>query len=117
MQCFAPAKRLLEGARFTEFVVSLDRARRAESWLGEFEQGDEWSFCLIAARMAADQERVDDETSAPEPQPGIQGESGIGCFEGREDVGRVGAAIRRSRQSDHAMEGAASGRGGRDIRG
>src|ERR1700719_4221984 len=88
-----------------------------QSWLGKFQQFDKWSFCLTAARMAADQERVDDETSAPEPQPGIQGESGIGCFEGREDVGRVGAAIRRSRQSDHAMEGAASGRGGRDIRG
>jgi hypothetical protein len=35
-----------------------------ESWLGEFEQGDRWSFCLTAGRMAADQERVDDETSA-----------------------------------------------------
>jgi transposase len=54
--------------------------------------------------MAADQERDDDETSAPEPQPGIQGESGSGRHQGREDVGRVGAAIRRSRQSDHANQ-------------
>src|ERR1700738_4585520 len=87
-----------------------------KSWLGKFQQSDKWSFCLTAARMAADQERDDDETSAPEPQPGIQGESGSGRHQWGEDVGRVGAAIRRSRQSDHAMEGAASGRGGRDIR-
>jgi transposase-like protein len=37
-----------------------------KSWLGKFQQSDKWSFCLTAARMAADQERVDDETSAPE---------------------------------------------------
>jgi hypothetical protein len=28
-----------------------------ESWLGEFEQCDKWSFCLTVARMAARQER------------------------------------------------------------
>jgi hypothetical protein len=28
-----------------------------ESWFGEFEQRDKWSFCLIVARMAARQER------------------------------------------------------------
>ena len=44
----------------------------SESWLGEFELGDKWSFCLTAARMAADQESVDDETSAPELQPGVR---------------------------------------------
>ena len=26
----------------------------SESWPGEFELGDKWSFCLTAARMAAD---------------------------------------------------------------
>jgi cytochrome b561 len=26
-------------------------------WLGNFEQGAKWSFCLTAAMMAADQER------------------------------------------------------------
>ena len=52
-------------------ILTTEWQRVGQSWLGEFEQGDEWSFCLIAARMAADQERVDDETSAPEPQPGI----------------------------------------------
>jgi hypothetical protein len=28
-----------------------------ESWLGEFGQRDKWSFCLTAARMAAEQEK------------------------------------------------------------
>ena len=42
--------------------------------------------------------------------------SGIGCPEGREDAGRIGATIRCSRQPDHAMEGAASARGCRSIR-
>ena len=29
----------------------------AESWLGEFGQGDRWRFCLTAAGMARAQER------------------------------------------------------------
>ena len=29
-----------------------------ESWLGKFEQWDKWSFCLTAARMAAEQEKL-----------------------------------------------------------
>jgi hypothetical protein len=28
-----------------------------QSWLGKFEQRDKWSFCLRAARMAAEQEK------------------------------------------------------------
>ena len=55
----------------------------------KFEQCDKWSFCLTAARMAADQERVDDETNAPEPQPGIQGESGIGCLKGERTLAKL----------------------------
>jgi hypothetical protein len=35
--------------------------------------------------------------STPEPQPGIQGEGSVGCLEGREDAGRIGTIIRRSR--------------------
>jgi hypothetical protein len=42
--------------------VNLERALNDpadvfESWLGEFGQGDRWSFCLTAARMAAGRER------------------------------------------------------------
>jgi hypothetical protein len=29
---------------------------RLMSWLGKFGQWDKWSFCLIAARLAAEQE-------------------------------------------------------------
>jgi hypothetical protein len=32
-------------------------ANGGESWLGEFEQRDKWSFCLTVAKMAARQER------------------------------------------------------------
>ena len=28
-----------------------------KSWLGKIEQGDKWSFCLMAAMMACEQER------------------------------------------------------------
>jgi hypothetical protein len=42
-----------------EIIHTVSRKRNPDR------RGDEWSFCLIAARMAADQERVDDETSAP----------------------------------------------------
>ncbi len=28
-----------------------------QSWLGKIEQGDKWSFCLMAAMMACEQER------------------------------------------------------------
>ena len=28
-----------------------------QSWLGKFGQRDKWSFCLTAARMAAEQEK------------------------------------------------------------
>ena len=30
----------------------------SESWLGKFAQSDKWSFCLTAARMAAEQEKL-----------------------------------------------------------
>jgi len=51
----------------------------------------------------------------PEPQPGIQGKGGVGCPEGREDAGRVGATIQRARQPNHAMESTAFARGCRSI--
>jgi len=42
-------------------------------------------FCLTAALVAADQED-DDETSTPEPQPGIQGKGGVGCLKGEKTL-------------------------------
>jgi hypothetical protein len=31
--------------------------KSGKSWLGKFAQQDKWSFCLIAAKKAAEQER------------------------------------------------------------
>jgi hypothetical protein len=42
----------------------------AERWLWESAQRDKWSFCLTAARMAANR-RDDEQTTAPEPHTGI----------------------------------------------
>ena len=97
-----------------------------ESWRGEFEQGDQGSFCLTAARMAADQERVDAETSTPEPPPGIQGALSTGsgaalaALKGEKTVAELARQfavhanqITPLRQAQE--EGAASGRGCRDI--
>jgi putative transposase len=74
-----------------------------ERWPGKFGQLDKWSFCLKAARMPRTR-RDHDETDAPEPLTGIQGEGGAGCAEGREDCGRAGADFRRSSQPDHDVE-------------
>ena len=40
------------------------------------------------------------QATRPEPRSGIQREGGIGWREGREDAGRVGAVVWRSRQPD-----------------
>src|SRR5271166_175592 len=63
-----------------------------ERWLGESEQSDKWIFCLSAARMPRIR-REHVETSTSDAQPGLQGEGGLGCPQGREDAGRAGAAI------------------------
>src|SRR4051794_4417982 len=60
--------------------------------------------------------RDDDETTAPEPHPGLQGEGGPGCREGREDAGRTGPAVRRACEPDHDLEGSAPGRSRRGVR-
>ena len=61
--------------------------------------------------------RSDDEAHPSEPHTGLQGESGLGRDQGREDAGRVGAAVRcPPPQSNHAMERSASRRRGRYFR-
>jgi hypothetical protein len=62
---------------------ALDRPR-SKSWLGETEQSDEWNFCLMATRMVADV-RDDEQWTTPEPQSGLQGQSGASCHERRKD--------------------------------
>src|SRR5918996_561659 len=61
--------------------------------------------------MIAERARRDhDETTAPEPQSGLQGEGGLGRHQGREDAGRVSAAVRRASQPDRAVAYAAARR-------
>ena len=55
-------------------------------------------------------------TTTPEPYAGLQGEGGFGRREGRQDAGRTGAAVRRSPEPDHDLEGPASRRRCRRVR-
>jgi hypothetical protein len=48
---------------------------KPESRTRKFEQGDKWSFCLKAAMIAANR-RDHEQTTAPEPHTGLQGEGG-----------------------------------------
>src|ERR1700722_3121092 len=60
-----------------------------KSWPRKFEQADKWSFCLIAAMIAANR-RDHEQTTASEPHSGLQGEGGPCGHQGRDDVGSVG---------------------------
>src|SRR3954468_18757908 len=59
--------------------------------------------------------RNNDQTTAPEPHTGFQGEGGFGRRQGREDAGRVGSAVRHSPQPDYPVEGAVARRCGRVV--
>ena len=48
--------------------------------------------------------------------PAFKAKVALAALKGEKTPGRIGATIRRSRQPDHAMEGAASARGCRSIR-
>src|ERR1017187_7018220 len=65
-----------------------------KSRLRKFEQVDKWSFCLKAAMIAANR-RDHEQTTAPEPQPGFQGEGGACRRQGRPDDSSTGRALRR----------------------
>ena len=52
----------------------------------------------------AEKRRADEQASAQESHSGIQGEGGPGRSQGRKNSGRVGRAVRRSSQPDHAVE-------------
>jgi transposase len=72
-------------------VSSVQRIWRThgQSWPRKFEQADKWSFCLIAAMIAANR-RDHEQTTASEPHSGLQGEGGPCGHQGRDDVGTVG---------------------------
>src|SRR5712664_344941 len=92
-----------------------------ESWSRKSGQDDKWSFCLRTAIIAANR-RDHEQTTAPEPLTGLQGEGGAGSHQGRPDDCPTGRAFRRSPQSDYGLEIAARGQrlryfriGGRDT--
>ena len=57
-------------------------------------------------------ERRKSEETEKEPQAPVQGASGAGGSEGREDTGGVVVAVRRAPEPDHAMEESAPGASG-----
>jgi flagellar motor switch protein FliN len=62
-------------ARGEVVMVDDNRLGVTKRWPGKFGQSDKWSFCLRAARVP--RIRSDNgETSTPDPQSGLQGESG-----------------------------------------
>lgn len=52
-------------------------APESQSWLGKSEQGAKWIFCLTGSQGWLLNRRDDEQTTAPEPHTGLQGE---GCF-------------------------------------
>src|SRR5450759_2456912 len=82
-----------------------------KSWTRKFEQVDKWSFCLIAAMIAANRRDYEQKT-APEPHTGFQGQGGACRHQGRSNVGSTGGAFRRPPQLDYTwkaqLEGGAS---------
>ena len=59
-----------------------DRGRGRQSRPQESEQDDKWSFCLTAGTLCQRIRRDDEQTTAPEPYTGLQGESGAGRIKG-----------------------------------
>jgi 2-keto-4-pentenoate hydratase/2-oxohepta-3-ene-1,7-dioic acid hydratase in catechol pathway len=100
-----PAEKALE--HVYGYALGLDMTRRdLQSRLRKFEQVDKWSFCLKAAMIAANR-RDHEQTTAPEPQPGFQGEGGACRRQGRPDDSSTGRALRRPPQSGDGLESTA----------
>ncbi|WP_460019930.1 formylglycine-generating enzyme family protein [Magnetospira thiophila] len=78
--------------RYEVTRASHNACRDAERWPGKFRQGVKWIFCLRAAMMPLIG-RNHDEAYTAEPHSGFQGEGGFGGDQGRQDAGRVGAAV------------------------
>src|SRR5258706_16056855 len=68
----------------------------SESRPQESEQDDKWSFCLTAGTLCQRIRRDDEQTTAPEPYTGLQGESGAGRHQGRSNACPTGGAFRCS---------------------
>ena len=65
---------------------------------GNLHSEDEWIAGLRAAMLAASR-RQDEQATAPEPQPGVQGEGGLGCREGEKTLAELAQQLGISRGS------------------
>src|SRR5258707_6434777 len=83
-----------------------DRWQRGERWSRKSAQDDKWNFCLTTAIFAVNR-RDHEQTTAPEPLTGLQGEGGSGRRQGRPNHRPTGGAFRRPSQPDSDMEIAA----------
>jgi hypothetical protein len=70
--------------------TKVDSRSRSKRWLRIFEQGGKWNRGLTAGMFCLRIRSDHEETSAPEPHAGLQGESGLGCLEERSNDGAVG---------------------------
>jgi 2-polyprenyl-6-methoxyphenol hydroxylase-like FAD-dependent oxidoreductase len=68
------------------------RDYRDQRWPAKFGQFVKWKSCLRAARVPRIRSD-DDKTHTPDACRGFQGQSGAGGHQGREDAGRIGAAV------------------------
>ena len=84
-----------------------------QSRLRKFEQVDKWSFCLTAGTLSLRIRRDHEQTTAPEPHTGLQGEGGACRRQGRPNDSSAGGAFRRPPNQITAwkaqLEGGASG--------
>jgi len=73
-------------------------------------------FLPEGGKDAAAQEGRDEPTGTTETQSNRLAAGGLGGVAGRENTGRVGAAVQRSSEPDHGLAGTVSGRCGGRIR-
>jgi hypothetical protein len=72
----------------------LIRAREAmKSRTRKFEQDAKWSFCLTAGTISPRIRREHEQTTAPEPHPGLQGEGGACRRQRRPNDSSAGRAL------------------------
>ena len=65
----------------------LTRNKPSESRPRKSAQDDKWSFCLTAGTMCPRIRRDHEQTTAPEPHTGLQGEGGACRHQGRSNAG------------------------------
>src|ERR1700693_3357919 len=85
-----------KGGRAWQNVLGLSSTGSAVSLQSrpqESEQDDKWSFCLTAGTLCQRIRRDDEQTTAPEPYSGLQGESGAGRHQGRSNAWPTGGAF------------------------